>query len=226
MSELAENSREFIEILTLDSHSDFDFEKPAIEWNVPDFCSQNGNEENSLYWDISQKLSDTDGHKKILSYSTVIGIIRRIICGLRTSNFYNRKQSPPIFAVSIPEGIFLPLAILSTFMLNVTSANDEAPIIMPLDPDEGKDRLVHMLLDAKPSVILFVGRKDEEKLNLACAAVTDSGYSPLMINIKQLVENESNVLQDLQTSGSIENRLSHIVYTSGTTGECCVRINK
>lgn len=221
MLDLCEKLSQTIDILNGDTRTAFDFDKSAIQWRVPDCCSQNGEGEDKEYWDFWLKPSDFNGVNRILSYSTLIGIIRRIMHGLRTTDLKIRQQSQPVFAVSIPEGPFLPLAILSTYMLNVTSENaNEAPIILPLDPDEGKDRLVHMLLDAKPSVILYVRRRDEERLNSACASVRqkESDYEPAMINIKSLlVEGKSNLPLAVQTYTS-SNRVSHIVYTSGTTG--------
>jgi hypothetical protein len=77
----------------------------------------------------------------------------------------------PIVAVDIPEGPYLAITILSLFVLNVVCGGENEtyfttppPIILPLDPEEGHDRLRHMCKDAKPSMVLYVRPEDRDEI--------------------------------------------------------------
>jgi len=73
-----------------------------------------------------------------------------------------------VVAISIPEGPYLPLAILTVHTLtaatlshnNNNNSDDDGgdssapiPIMLPMDPEQGLDRLKHTLLDARPTLI-------------------------------------------------------------------------
>jgi len=218
------------------SPSSFNFDKPAIHWKGFDCTGIKNNENNSIneFWELPLQTSwweqDENDGGAIITYTQLIPMIRHIMNGLSSSAVHSKNQqsqfqSQPVVAISIPEGPYLPLAILSTHAMNATSQNvNHAPIILPLDPDEGMDRLVHMLLDAKPSVIMHVGRKDEDRLQAAIASVKDADkgyYSPTLVDLKELLqEPQSDTLRTTNNdpTATFSNRISHIVYTSGTTG--------
>lgn len=220
--------------------NDFDFDLTAMKWRVPNCCKSEKNGENSDYWDIALHAQTDANGFMCLTYSELLSMLRHLMSGLTRSIDMKRKQPQsqsqskrqPVFAVAIPEGPYLPLAILSSFMLNIVSRSlEEAPIILPLDPDEGKDRLVHMLQDAQPSAILYVRRKDKDRINVAIESISsqDNEYIlPQMVDMKQLlVEDEESISISGSTTmkensdrnkATSWNRISHIVYTSGTTG--------
>jgi acyl-CoA synthetase (AMP-forming)/AMP-acid ligase II len=183
------------------------------------------------------------------------------------------QQQQPIVAVAIPEGPYLAISILSIFVLNLcggggggggdgntkeASAAAYCPIILPLDPEEGNDRLLYMFKDAQPSIVLYATNEDYEKLKKCCGCVnnndhgssTSSTSRTRFYNVRHLLQEHVSMDQQLSTirsfcntlldttlaswtvsppsssssstitkqSQSQSNHPSHIVYTSGTTG--------
>jgi acyl-CoA synthetase (AMP-forming)/AMP-acid ligase II len=93
-------------------------------------------------------------------------------------------------AVAIPEGPLLPLAVLLVHVWNHPqpeydpalpdqarqSTSDPFPytlILVPLEPNEGRDRLVDMVQDVQPRIILACGEGDVIKLQDACQGDTN-----------------------------------------------------
>ena len=209
----------------------FQYAKPALHWRKPDCCKlQNGSSNSNEYWDPPEGLFKwSDGSDEIedllLSFTQLMSTMTRIRNTL-SSHFKDWTRClQPVVAISIPEGPYLPISILSVFSLNLLSAAaDNAPVILPLDPDEGTDRLFQMLLDAKPDVIMLVRRKDEEKLNEALSKIRgqDRDYQPFILNVRTEMEREESIRKEsseVAPDRSNSNRASHIVYTSGTTGK-------
>jgi len=197
------------------------------------------------------------------------------------------------FAVAIPEGPMLPLAILVVHALNFgllgrvpsssssSSSSSLHAVLVPMDPDEGKDRNLHILSDARPSFVLAVPGNASTKLQelidqhntLSSCDEADArttrllnfvdlvkvsrqrleSLSPLLENVgfgsligsstlpaehlQQMVSelatrlglvssatlcdeqpNTNNSGFDQQVESLLSNKVSHIVYTSGTTG--------
>jgi acyl-CoA synthetase (AMP-forming)/AMP-acid ligase II len=157
---------------------------------------------------------------------------------------FSSTPSQPIIVICIPEGPYLPMAVLSIHLLNVfQEAKDKlayysCPIILPLDPNEGEDRILHMIEDAKPTFVLYVkdtmdGKKikkilasmnDKISLSAASGNMHQCHTPPTLVDIATLLDHgdEPNVNQDTTYNGikttTTQNRISHIVYTSGTTG--------
>jgi len=231
--------------------TNFQYAKPALKWREPDCCratrvssnvSTSGNHEywvppraeGYLQWSHSPCCVDQNEDINttfFLSFSQLM----RMMEGIRNTLSYHFKNwtrnTQPVVAISIPEGPYLPLSVLSVFSLNVSSVQDKAPVMLPLDPDEGMDRLFHMLMDARPDIILSVRQKDEERLNAAISAVQEQNkeYQPLIVNVKTAIaiqyeeeegmRNEESKEDVLDRDRPTRNRVSHIVYTSGTTGK-------
>jgi acyl-coenzyme A synthetase/AMP-(fatty) acid ligase len=229
--------------------TNFQYAKSALKWREPDCCRVTNVESNGstlgnheywvppgaegyLQWSHSScGVVDQNEDMFFLSFLQLI----RMTEGIRNIISYNFKDwtrnTQPIVAISIPEGPYLPLSVLSVFALNVSSDQDKAPIMLPLDPDEGTDRLFHMLMDARPDIILSVRQKDEERLNAAISAVQEQNkqYQPLIVNVKTAIahhyeeeegmRNEESKEEILDRDRPRRNRVSHIVYTSGTTGK-------
>jgi len=87
---------------------------------------------------------------------------------------HDKRDRPMVVAISIPEGPYLPLAILTVHTLtaatlshnNNNNSDDDGgdssapiPIMLPMDPEQGLDRLKHTLLDARPTLILRAGQQ-------------------------------------------------------------------
>ena len=145
-----------------------------------------------------------------------------------------------------------------------TMLHHAAPVLVPMDPNEGIERLCHMILDSQPCIILVASADDEKaqpsddwnKVQTAVGSIKSSEsmpYHPLILSMKSLL-NEAllqhadpsihlTVLEDptlalkryLQYTkrqlgsrdestspegsiGCMKNCVSHIVFTSGTTG--------
>ena len=189
------------------------------------------------YW-IShnpEKLSwDSDDREKVmLSYhdlNVIVGTIMTMLSESLTRISTLRKNEQSVVAISIPEGPWLQFAVLAVHFLNVTtSCPDDAPILLPLDPEEGLDRLAHMLIDAHPKVILYLREEDREKLLKATISVQKQNAQLssdifTFINVRDLVKGNNHQNEHIQfqlelaSTDAISNRISHICYTSGTSG--------
>lgn len=168
-------------------------------------------------------------------------------------------------AVSIPEGIFLPIAILATHLanlpfqcLNKSRRLSFSVVMVPLDPTEGTDRLRHMIENSRPSLAFIAADCDESHLrcciSAAPSAISTIGSGQAKIyqsaqtqtvdvrewiraivencngyctNNEPLLDTTSFDLLDVFTRSrqttteaefQVQDRISHIVYTSGTTG--------
>jgi len=161
------------------------------------------------------------------------------------------------------ESYFYPYHVSET----KRSYNHEAPIIVPLDPTEGTERLGDMISDAKPCIILVVSIDGEYgppsddwiRVNSCVSSLKSSSsdsysfYNPLILNMKSLVKEALigqrnrhfhdhtiklddppmllnryvrctnrqkflNVEDGINKNQIVRNCISHIVFTSGTTG--------
>jgi acyl-CoA synthetase (AMP-forming)/AMP-acid ligase II/ankyrin repeat protein len=180
-------------------------------------------------------------------------------------------------AVAIPEGPWLALTVTAVHALNkpfpLTSKDEHnvtflcwaSAVLVPLEPTEGKDRLVSMLQDACPLMILTASDRDHQRIASALASMeinTTSHDSPLyqtnqihIIDVRSVFPNNKekasikiplmnttypkstsfmNTLEIWCSSSAPENeidrhllnnrqhlngnRISHVVFTSGTTG--------
>lgn len=189
------------------------------------------------YWASlnSEKSSwDSDDREKVnLSYhdlNVIVGTIMTMLSENLARISPRIKNEQPVIAISIPEGPWLQFAVLAVHFLNVTaSCPYDAPILLPLDPEEGLDRLAHMMIDAHPKVILYLREEDREKLLKGAIAIQKqkgqfSSDIFTFINVRDLVkgqnhQNEQAQFQlELASTDAICNRISHICYTSGTSG--------
>ncbi len=203
----------------------YDDENPAITWHKFD-CATNE------YWESpsGRKLWECNLNDKVeIKFKHLLDIIGPLLKGLSAVDIRDRSSSQPIYAISIPEGPFLHLAVLATHFLNVTCVDTKkAPVILPLDPDEGLERLIHMISDAKPALIMHTHQKDLDRINEAIDNLNQSDskvkYSPVVINLKTfLSEDRVHVPKDVENNTNTsdisilpkDNRISHIVYTSG-----------
>ena len=190
---------------------------------------------------------------------------------------HEHKHEQPIIAICIPEGPYLPITMLAVHIMNIAVAkeyhdsypNDSimSPIILPLDPQEGEERLKHMIGDAQPRFIIYskdtLDGKKMEKLIRSMSEPTgdaiektmndasivpkkESSLPPKMLDIGTLLFESKKYIKSPKSSSSTssissifqkseiipsstkkitiptlhsnQNRVSHIVYTSGTTG--------
>lgn len=93
-------------------------------------------------------------------------------------------------AVAIPEGPLLPLAVAAVHCLNninMSTGNGNTNfygVLIPLEPNEGKQRLQHMLADARPALILCAADCDIEKLQQAILSLKEEEET-VIINSKK-----------------------------------------
>jgi len=142
-----------------------------------------------------------------------------------------RADSQPIVAIAVPEGPFLPLAVLALHMIQLRhydsstiSSLAQVPILLPIDPDEPLHRMCQILEDAIPNCILCATDFDVEKMNGAVSAV--SGLSTTTLNINELLEDNEDDKDHLRSlypwppkhPESNHQVVSHICFTSGTSG--------
>lgn len=203
------------------------------------------------------------------------------------SQSYSRFQ--PLIAICIPEGPYLSIAVLAVHALNATvfslkdtsnqissskthhehQQDEHLPfntIMMPLDPEEGKERMKHIILDAKPDIILCIKGKGMERIEQIISSMqqmnpekataniekVEKEYFPIvtLLDFKDVIDEAASFFEkDGNTNGSdvsffqsmidvrvllsrfqpnpidvnqsyqlSKNIISHIVYTSGTTG--------
>ena len=100
-----------------------------------------------------------------ICYGDVLGMAvclsNSLIPYLEEKKMIEGKDAPRVIAISIPEGPYLPLSVLTVHLLTVSLPSQIAPILLPMDPEEGQDRLKHMLLDAEPLLILTIDAKED-----------------------------------------------------------------
>jgi len=190
----------------------------------------------------------SDGHIYRVSYSNLIETAYRVakllVKRLKEKEFFSDRSSAiyvvPVIGIAIPEGPYLPLSVASVHILqtdtihlqskvDVTSnkAIQSNAILVPLDPREGTSRLQFMMEDASPSIVLAMPGRDIDKLKLIAKG------NPSLMNRVDIVDMTDLVLESstlpkllpLQFPSLFDRRdenepnaISHIVYTSGTTG--------
>ncbi|CAB9528537.1 Ferrichrome siderophore peptide synthetase [Seminavis robusta] len=168
--------------------------RPAIVWSKG-LVEQSGRS-NCDYWMVDFLLdfplqgpstADATSQNQLelrsLSYGTVLLLTSHIVYLLQrkieeivsSSPSVSQKDDPSLtaipLAVAIPEGPFLPLAILAVHALNVpfsickNSCSKDAAyaFLIPIEPGEGKDRIRHMLAETQPAVILCL-EPDRQRL--------------------------------------------------------------
>jgi acyl-coenzyme A synthetase/AMP-(fatty) acid ligase/ankyrin repeat protein len=164
-------------------------------------------------------------------------------------------------AIAIPEGVYLPLAVAVVHALNgpfFASDSLVSAVLVPLEPSEGQNRLVHMLNSTRPLFILTASTQDAERLREVLARIESAEASLIqqgvllsrachVIDWRTLVKQAADGIDEAALDytskqstidrpdtdnytatatsalaqpldASPVNRLSHIVFTSGTTG--------
>ena len=243
-------------------------QRPAIVWkDRPDAGS-------NCYWneELLSKLSCKKDGNCSISYQQLFTTTAHLVSifRLKLKNLPNITSGRPAgipIVVAIPEGPFLPLAVLTVHALNhpVFSKDGSSffAVLVPLEPSEGKDRLLQMVNDVQPSFILGLPGKDMDRLEdlltdvtLGSSGISSQGlYLPESVElidfsqvVKQTIgkqpktstadERISRILDESKSdmqlleliaqfielisterdTSSVDSRISHVVYTSGTTG--------
>ena len=186
--------------------------KSAIVWS--------SNIGDSVHWDAKTLARLGSSDNSSVSYRTLLRLAKSLSSRLRGT-----------IAVAIPEGPFLPIAILAVHLCN-------AAVLVPVEPNEGIERLKHMINDARPSMILCLPGSDWVKMH---QTILQAASSARLVDFLDLLgqsldddADDSVVQQDDCNDASIweilcaddvdkmegqhKSRISHIVYTSGTTG--------
>jgi non-ribosomal peptide synthetase component F/ankyrin repeat protein len=188
------------------------------------------------------------------------------ILNVKSSGLY----SVPI-VVATPEGPLLPIVVAAVHVLNVPFFSSEhaawmSAILIPLDPSDGFDRIVSILHEVRPALVLTASCTDCDLFQRIVGEIPffvgDGFINPIIrfsvanvVNLSSLLDTDGDVLSTserlalqwslnqlgegesllqlwhgflifLNTAESqsqdflaIENRISHIVYTSGSTGQ-------
>ena len=223
-------------------NNDDDNVNVAMEWIYDDSNIICNNEKNrSGYWylpnHINQFMNNTQQncHKVSITYNQLFflildPLIKTLTSYINTNDLVSSSSTQPIVAICIPEGPYLPIAMLAIHIYNISAESRDhscrnTPIILPLDPQEGEDRLKYMIKDAQPSFVLYVkNTMDGEKLEKVMESIDQFQETnlPHMLDIVDLLEENCESKKDksifLNQSKVDKNRISHIVYTSGTTG--------
>jgi acyl-CoA synthetase (AMP-forming)/AMP-acid ligase II/ankyrin repeat protein len=246
-------------------------DKPAIQWSS---SADRSTDDSDEYWDkegILPSTQSTSGPYTItrISYRDLVSLTTEIVKRLRLllllSSTGETTTGIPV-VVAIPEGPFLPLAILAVHLLSQTSDGSTYAILVPMEPGEGKERLVHMMSDARPALVLAAtsGKGDWTKLEEVIEQAADRGEQgdslqdhegrrvlqssqpPQLVDFVNLIREIRKEQDDEESSAPdphesitdnvnafwnlvaaqeatpsdahCPSRISHICYTSGTTG--------
>lgn len=178
-------------------------------------------------WDCEDQMKVTLSFRVL---NQIVGGIMSVLSHHLQSKSPIHQNQQPVVAISIPEGPWLQFAVLAVHFQNILSSSlVDAPVLLPLDPEEGLDRLVHMMADARPRIVLYLKEADREKLLKAVLSLEkqNAEFSSDMftfINIRDMMkgydQNNEQVRHDIKLPSTcdIKNRVSHICYTSGTSG--------
>jgi acyl-CoA synthetase (AMP-forming)/AMP-acid ligase II len=243
-------------------------QRPAIVWKDRADDVSNGYWNEELLSKLSCKKDDTCSISYQQLFTTTAHLVS--IFRLKLKNLPNITNGRPVgipIAVAIPEGPLLPLAVLMVHALNhpVFSKDGSSffAVLVPLEPSEGKDRLLHMVNDVRPSFILGLPGKDMDRLEdiltdvtLGTSGITSEGlYLPESVEVidfsqvvkqaigkqpktsptderilhildynkfdMQLLELIAQCMEHVYIEGEtsyVDSQISHVVYTSGTTG--------
>ena len=246
----------------------------AMVW--PKYVSESVNK----YWDFmttttttTTNCSDSDNDEKDSPRHLTYESLGLICAGMVHFLRQKMKDGQSSIVVAIPEGPYLPLAILAIHVLNEPKINmqhinhNETPIpsytvLIPLDPNEGAERIKRTLQEIKPDMIVALPGKDTEMFitilnTLTWKKTKNREKLAQMINVtewvrdiiesihhfdrakisvhkhssdsfvatilcwEQLLFHQQQQLQQQQQQPielSNKNRLSHICFTSGSTG--------
>ena len=173
-----------------------------------------------------------------LSYKTVflaaafvVKILRQKIQAVLSDANLPPKQQSSIAApvvVAIPEGPFLPLAILSAHALNVPFSIEgfdyqAYAIIVPIEPGEGRLRLRHMLEETRATMILCLQAGDQRLVSIVDSiedkrdsSIQDVGNNtgifqanfPMVVNFADIVV---QAVEEIRAAKSQQNLLECLV---------------
>lgn len=185
-------------------------EKPAIQWS----CTV----DDSVHWD-EKLLERLCCSPNSISYRTLLNLALSIVSRLRVS------LPNSTVVVAIPEGPLLPIAVLAVHLL-------EQAILVPMEPTEGMERLKHTMNDAKPALVLCLPGIGWNKMQETVDAVSseaqlvdfldlvwqslDDDNDKLDLSVDRC--SNSSIWDVLRANDDNQPQISHIVYTSGTTG--------
>jgi len=179
--------------------------RPAISWARETQHGQGQTQTCCAYWDVDFLLeNESESQSKEnsvvhLSYKTVflltsivVNTLRQKLESIIVASISAENEGTPTtstgmaipVAVAIPEGPFLPLAVLAVHALNRpfsvntgTSGNsgvEAYAVLVPIEPGEGKDRIRHMLIDTGPALLLCLPPDHQKMLEIVSILHRDS----------------------------------------------------
>lgn len=199
-------------------------QRPAIVWK------DRADDGSNCYWNekLLSKLSCKEDGTCSISYQQLFTTTAHLVSILRLKlkNLPGITNGRPVgipIAVAIPEGPLLPLAVLTVHALNhpVFSKDGSSffAVLIPLEPSEGKDRLLHMVNDVQPSFILCLPGKDMDRLEdiltdvtLGTSGISSEGLclpeSVELVDFSQVVE---QAIDRQSTTTPADERILHIL---------------
>jgi acyl-coenzyme A synthetase/AMP-(fatty) acid ligase/ankyrin repeat protein len=181
--------------------------------------------------------------ESVILYGTLVKLMDLLVPSLRTCIESAIDASDPCgvpVVVAVPEGPLLPIAILAVHLLNKPNDRGQYAVLIPLEPGEGKERLKHMVKDSRPALVLAIsGGGDWQRLSEIieeCSCMNENridqglwrSNQPRLFDfvglVLELLEDAADLSVTTNTPiitwevGNDVPRISHIVYTSGTTG--------
>jgi acyl-CoA synthetase (AMP-forming)/AMP-acid ligase II len=191
------------------------WEKPAIKWSS-NLCSLE-----PLYWNIYSEKEDLENRNSEISYSQLLCLTH--LLATRLSRSHNNDSNEYV-VVAIPEGPFLPIAILAVHICPTA-------VLVPIEPNDAMERIQHMIRNSKPSKILCLTGNDSDKIMQALSSTDFHSeiidFRTLFLDCKKELDNldlqfpskiGASIWEILNVNNVHPGKLSHIVYTSGTTG--------
>ena len=134
-------------------------------------------------------------YEKLLVTANQLALVMREKVERKLVNVKANRQPVGVpIAVAISEGPLLPIAIVLVHALNHPARTRNRltwfSVLVPLEPSEGKERLLHMVNDVQPSMILCLPGEDMDRMKkvLECNNLGDSGVSPQGLLIPDEIE--------------------------------------
>jgi hypothetical protein len=177
-------------------------EQPALYWNLDlgaTTTQENTRQSSCVYWDWFHRRRGDDGEAMtttttttmMVTYGDLMATAALTASYLKSDTFlpssHSDQKAPLIVVVAIPEGPWLPLAILVVHALNAMTK----AILVPLEPSEAKEHNRRILQDVQPTLVLGVAdTQDFDRLEELLSSVggDDLLGDPTLVDFPGLVQ--------------------------------------
>ena len=204
--------------------------------------TENNGQKKCGYWDVESlrpcapqaKGSNSGSSISLLSYLDVFSIVSVLVHAIRCQiqDIFWKKAAASFggssheigvpVVVAIPEGPYLPLAVLAVHVLNIpfligqeSTKRKAFAVLVPIEPGEGKDRIRHMIAETRATLVLSLPPDASRLEDIISAldplddpgaenAISDEGLyradRPLLVDLAALIQ--QSIAQDPQASFS------------------------